>query len=108
MLSAPSGKAAVISDALPLVSTTVASGVAPLLNVTLPVGTPAVELTVAIKVMFAFALDGLVDETRAVVVTAGVTVRVVVPVAVVKSTASVGVNVTVSTWAPPPSTVAAG
>lgn len=83
MLSAPSGKAAVISDALPLVSTTVASGVAPLLNVTLPVGTPAVELTVAIKVRFAFALDGFVDETRAVVVTAGVTVKVTVPVAVV-------------------------
>jgi hypothetical protein len=83
MLSAPSGKAAVIRLAVPLVSATVASGVPPLLNVTLPVGTPAAELTVAINVTFALALDGLDEDTTAVVVTAGVTVMVTVPVAVV-------------------------
>ena len=51
MLFAPSGREAVIKLALPLVSATVASGVAPLLNVTLPVGTPAVEETVAVVLL---------------------------------------------------------
>ena len=74
MLFAPSGREAVIKLALPLVSATVASGVAPLLNVTLPVGTPAVEETVAVKVMLALALDGLDDDVTAVVVGASVTV----------------------------------
>jgi hypothetical protein len=73
----------VIKLAVPPLSATVSSGVPPLLNVTLPVGTPAAEETVAINVTFALALDGLDDDTTAVVVAAAVTVRVTVPVAVV-------------------------
>ena len=40
--------------------------VPPSLNCTVPVGVPAVEITVAVKVTFCPALDGLTDEETAV------------------------------------------
>src|SRR2546422_10635368 len=61
------------SEALPLTSVTVARAVAPSLNVTVPVGTPAAEVTVALRVTACPVVDGFGVEVRVVVVAAGVT-----------------------------------
>ncbi len=58
------------SEALPLTSVTVLSTVAPSLNVTVPVGTPAAEVTVALRVTACPVVEGFGVEVRLVEVAA--------------------------------------
>src|SRR5205809_738285 len=55
-----------LSEALPLTSVTVPSVAAPSLNVTVPVGTPAPELTVELKVTVWPTVEGFGEEVRLV------------------------------------------
>src|SRR3989442_4974179 len=60
-----------LSEALPLTSVTVPRAVAPSLNVTVPVGTLAAEVTVALRVTACPVVDGFGVEVRLVDVAAG-------------------------------------
>ena len=66
----PAASAAVLNAAWPAASTGTAeaSTVAPSVNVTVPTGTPPVEVTVAVKVTEVPELEGLGDEVNAVAV----------------------------------------
>src|SRR2546428_14153245 len=57
-------------EALPLTSVAVPSTVAPSRNVTVPVGTPAAEVTVAFRVTACPVVEGFGVEVRVVVVAA--------------------------------------
>src|SRR2546425_1198267 len=57
-------------DALPLTSVAVPSTVAPSRNVTVPVGTPAAEVTVAVRVTACPVVEGFGVEVKVVVVAA--------------------------------------
>jgi len=59
-----------LSEALPLTSVTVPSTVAPSLNVTVPVGTPAPEVTVELSVTVCPTVDGFGVEVKLVDVAA--------------------------------------
>src|SRR5437879_8903827 len=63
---------------LPLTSVTVPSAVAPSLNVTVPVGTPAPDVTVELSVTAWPLVEGLGLEVRLVEVAAGFTIWVTV------------------------------
>src|SRR5437879_12546230 len=67
-----------LSEALPLTSVTVPSTVAPSLNVTVPVGTPAADVTVELSVTALPLVEGLGLEVRLVEVAAGFTIWVTV------------------------------
>ena len=58
----------IVNEALPLTSGTVLSVFAPSLNVTVPVGTPAPELTVELSVTVWPVVEGLGVELRLVLV----------------------------------------
>src|SRR5216683_2348335 len=76
MECAPTAREAVVSVAMPEESSTpVPRLVAPSRNVTVPVGVPAGELTVAVKVTGWPNADGFAEDTRAVVVTGLITVN---------------------------------
>src|SRR3989441_2175860 len=66
----PAASVEVESDALPLTSGAVPSTVAPSRNVTVPVGTPAAEVTVAFRVTACPVVEGFGVEVRLVVVAA--------------------------------------
>src|SRR5207245_133293 len=68
----------VTSEAVPLTSVTVPSTVAPSLNVTVPVGTPAADVTVELSVTAWPLVEGLGLEVRLVEVAAGFTIWVTV------------------------------
>ena len=68
MLLVPSGKAALAAAAAPATSALVLNGTALARNITSPIGVPAPELTVAVKVTLAPGSDGLPDEVNRVVV----------------------------------------
>src|SRR5438034_3690820 len=59
-----------MSEALPLTSVTVPSAVAPSLNVTVPVGTPAPDVTVELSVTVCPTMDGFGVDVRLVDVAA--------------------------------------
>src|SRR2546428_10405577 len=59
-----------LSEALPLTSVTVPSTVAPSLNVTVPVGTPAPEVTVELSVTVCPTVEGFGVDVRLVDVAA--------------------------------------
>ncbi len=59
-----------LSEALPLTRVTVPSAVAPSRNVTVPVGTPAAEVTVALRVTACPVVDGFGVDVSLVVVAA--------------------------------------
>jgi len=59
-----------VSDALPLTSVTTPREVAPSLNVTVPVGTPAADVTVELSVTACPTVDGFGVEVRLVEVAA--------------------------------------
>src|SRR2546427_12272348 len=59
-----------LSEALPLTSVTVPSTVAPSLNVTVPVGTPAPEVTVELSVTVCPTVEGFGVEVKLVDVAA--------------------------------------
>src|SRR5206468_2216521 len=76
MECAPTAREAVVSVAMPEESSVpVPRLVAPSRNVTVPVGMPAGELTVAVKVT-GWPKDGFAEDTRAVVVAGLITVNV--------------------------------
>ena len=60
----PTGRVNVVNVAMPLLSAALPSVVVPFLNVTVPVGTPAEEVTVAVKVTVCPEDDGFGDEVR--------------------------------------------
>jgi hypothetical protein len=60
----PSGSVDVVNVATPPLSVAGPRVVAPFLNVTVPVGTPAEEVTVAVKVTVCPEDDGFGDEVR--------------------------------------------
>src|SRR5262249_17875834 len=59
-----------LSEALPLTSVTVPSTVAPSRNVTVPVGTPVAEVTVALRAIACPVVEGFGVEVKVVVVAA--------------------------------------
>src|SRR5438876_10239948 len=61
-----------LSEALPLTSVTVPSVAAPSLNVTVPVGTPAPDVTVELSVTVWPTVEGLGEDVRLVEVVAAV------------------------------------
>src|SRR2546428_409835 len=63
-----------LSEALPLTSVTVPSTVAPSLNVTVPVGTPAPDVTVTLSVTAWAVLEGLGRVVGVVAAAGGLTV----------------------------------
>jgi len=69
----PTGRVDAVNVATPPLSMAVPNIVAPFLNVTVPVGTPPEEVTVAVKVMVCVTKAGFSDEVSAVVVAAFVT-----------------------------------
>src|SRR6266446_5714254 len=76
MECAPTAREAVVSVAMPEESSVpVPRLVAPSRNVTVPVGMPAGELTVAVKVTGWPKADGFAEDTRAVVVAGLITVN---------------------------------
>jgi len=66
----PAGRLDVVNVATPPLSAAVPSVVAPFLNVTVPVGTPAEELTVAVNVTDCPKADGFGDDVSDSVVRA--------------------------------------
>src|SRR6266704_5010 len=77
MECAPTAREAVVSVAMPEESSVpVPRLVAPSRNVTVPVGMPTGELTVAVKVTGWPKVDGFAEDTRAVVVAGLITVNV--------------------------------
>ena len=66
MESVPAASDAILNVALPPLSVPVPSVVAPFLNVTVPVGVPAPDETVAVKVTAVPYVDGFRDEATAV------------------------------------------
>jgi hypothetical protein len=72
----PSPRLDVVNEADPLASVTVASGLLPSLNVTEPVGVPALDVTVAVNVTGCPGADGLAELVRDVVEDARTTVSV--------------------------------
>jgi len=71
MLWLPEASAAVLNVAtpLPFTATPDANVVAPSLNVTVPLGTPPVDVTVAVKVTDCAMPEGFAEELTAVLVT---------------------------------------
>ena len=67
MLSVPDGSAVVVTVATAPFNAPVPSFVAPLLNVTVPVGVPLAAVTVAVKVTDCPRVEGFADEDRVVV-----------------------------------------
>ena len=87
IVSDPVGSFVVLYEAVPPVSATLASVVAPSMNVTEPVGVPlpgAFAATVAVKVTDCPKTDGFADEATEVVVGSWVTTSFSVPVAGLK------------------------
>jgi hypothetical protein len=80
----PDGSVDVPKVAVPPLSGAVPNTVVPFLNVTVPVGVPLLELTVAVNVTACPTLDGFCDEVSVVVVTALLTFCVTVPELVAK------------------------
>ena len=78
MMLEPGGKVKVVYLAEPDVSAFVARTVLPFRNWTLPVGVPANDETVEVNVTDLPCTDGLIDESRVVVVVALVTTCVTV------------------------------
>src|SRR5207247_9079441 len=66
----PVARVDTLSEALPLTSVAVPSTVAPSRNVTVPVGTPVAEVTVALSVTACPVVEGFGVEVRVVVVAA--------------------------------------
>jgi len=64
----PAARVEVLNCACPLLSATVPSAVAPSLNVTVPVGVPEADVTVAVNVTDCPTFDGFNEETSEVVV----------------------------------------
>ena len=64
----PDARVEVLICACPLLSATVPSAVAPSLKVTVPVGVPEADVTVAVNMTDCPAFDGFNEETSEVVV----------------------------------------
>ena len=71
MVCVPADNPEVVYVACPPLSVTVASGVLPSRNVTVPVGVPLVAVTVAVNVTLWPNTAGLAEETSAVAVAPG-------------------------------------
>lgn len=62
-----------VTAAVPPLRVIVPSNVVPDMKVTVPVGVPALEVTLAVKVMPCPDIEGFCDDTRVVVVNARIT-----------------------------------
>lgn len=70
MVSNPTGRVDVTSDALPPTKLAVPSFVDPIVNVTVPVGMPEADATVAVSITDSPEFDGFGDDMRVVIVVA--------------------------------------
>ena len=94
MVCVPTVRVDVVNAAEPATSGTIPSVVPPSRKVTLPLGVPALESTVAVKVTLTPTFAVLEEENKPLVVPAGFTTSETCAVAVESSVPSVGVNVT--------------
>jgi hypothetical protein len=83
IVSDPTVLDVVVNVAVPLVSVAVPSEVVPLRKVTLPLGTPAPEATIAVRI--SFAPIAMVPEARLRVVVVGIVVTVTVVIGLVEA-----------------------